>query len=232
MYQGKRFVQLAESVDSYKSTASNFLAKSYTLMGSRKVIHGEKIGDLFKEHLKKRIDVNGSENREQWEAEQTRATATRLLTIIHRAMGAAITHGRGANQPTFLATTLPALHRDIPHTIQPFRDQVMRITETLNIKDPVQAANMADIAITHQKRISVIRMQGVLDLQALIVFLTDQMLVDIERTAMRTVGALMSTPARTVKKNLIALFRIVEKIRRVMTPHRVCLVSKTRQQHS
>ena len=91
---------------------------------------------------------------------------------------------------------------------------------------------MADIAVTHQKRISVIRMQGVLDLQALIVFITGQMLVDIERTAMRTVVALMSTPARTVKKNLIALFRIVEKIRRVMTPHRVCLVSKTRQQHS
>ena len=62
MYQGKRFVQLVESVDSYTSTASNFLAKNYTLMGSRKVIHGEKIGDLFKEHLKKRIDVNGNEN--------------------------------------------------------------------------------------------------------------------------------------------------------------------------
>lgn len=108
----------------------------------------------------------------------------------------------------------------------------MRITETLNIKDPVQAANMADIAVTHQKRISVIRMQGVLDLQALIVFLTGQMLVDIERTMLRIARALMSTPARTVKKNLIALFRTVEKIRMGMTPHRVCLVSKTRQQHS
>ena len=105
----------------------------------------------------------------------------------------------------------------------------MRITETPNIKDPVQAVNMEDIAVAHRKRIKTIRTQGVLDLQALIVFLTGQMLVDIERTAMRTVRALMSTPARTVKKNLIALFRIVEKIRMGMTPHRVCLVSKTRQ---
>lgn len=133
--------------------ASDFLAKSYTLMGSRKVIHGGKIGDLFKEHLMKRIDDNGSENR--GEAEQTRATATRLLTmtVIRRAMGTAITHRRGANQPTFrvLTTTTPlALPRDIPRTIPPFRDQVTRITETLSIKDPVQAVNMADIAVACQ----------------------------------------------------------------------------------
>lgn len=209
--------------------AGNFLAKSYTLMGSGKVIRGEKIGDPFKEHLMKRIDVNGSENRERGEAEQTRATATRLLTVIRRAMGTAITtHRRGANQPTILATTLPALHRirDITHTIPPFRDHVTRITETLNIKDPVQAANMVDIAVAHQRRIiGIIRTQGVLDLQVRIGFLTGRMLVDIERARTRTVKALMSIPARTVaKKNLIALFRTVEKIRvviMIMTLHRL-----------
>lgn len=206
--------------------AGNFLAKSYTLMGSGKVIRGEKIGDPFKEHLMKRIDVNGSENRERGEAEQTRATATRLLTVIRRAMGTAITtHRRGANQPTILATTLPALHRirDITHTIPPFRDHVTRITETLNIKDPVQAANMVDIAVAHQRRI--IRTQGALDLQVRMDFLTGRMLVDIERTVTRIVRALMSIPARTVaKKNLIALFRTVEKIRvviMIMTLHRL-----------
>jgi len=221
MYQGKRFVQLVESVDLYKSTARDFLAKSHTLMGSRKVIHGGKIGDLFKEHLMKRIDVNGSENR--GEAEQTRATATRLLTVIRRAMGTAITHRRGANQPTFLATTLLALRRDIPHTIPPSLEQVTRITETLNIKDPVQAINIADIAVGRQKRITIIRMQGALDSQVLIGFLTGQMLVDMERMVMRTVRALMSTPARTVEKNLIAPFRTVEKIRMViMALNRQC----------
>jgi len=210
MYQGKRFDLLVESVDLYKSTASHFLARSYTLMGSRKVIHGEKIGDIFKEHLMKRIDVNGSEN--SGEAEQTRATATRLLTVIRRAMGTAITHTHRKG-PTFLATTLPALHRDIHHTILPFRDQVTRITETLNIKDPVQAANMADIAGACRKTMTIIRTQGDLDSQVLI-GLMGEMLVDIERTMVRTVRALMSIPAT---KNLIALFRTVEKIRMTLT---------------